>query len=228
MKRLILLACTAFIIVQASAQDQSKSFYATVGIGASVKKGDGNTTKTFEVSPAINYLLNERWSIGLFVEHSRAVSKSESVQVGTGTGSYSREIKSSQQSWYLGPQVRYFYPVHNKLFIFAEAQAGYIHATSDASNGYLWVGVGGNRQRNTGVSSGQSDIESYTTALQAYVSPGLMYFIKPRFGLELKMNALQYNHGLKDSRLPGGETEDREFEADLCLEGSTIGASFYF
>jgi hypothetical protein len=229
MKRLILLACTVFLIIQASAQNQPKTYFITAGIGGSIKNDDNGTKNiAYNLAPGINYMLSENWSIGVFAAFGQNITKSTSTTVNTGTGYYTihRDSELKETTWYVGPQVRYFYPVTDKLFFFGEAQAGYQDISVEGDDtGYMWVGTGG--QPGSNVVS-ENRVKSNATSLQAYISPGLVYFLKPKFGLELKMNMLQYNYGLEDSRLPGGESESRNFGADFSLANSSLGASFYF
>jgi hypothetical protein len=229
MKRLILLAGGLLAMFQVSAQELPKSLFVSAGIGGSIQQNDqGGSTKSFQVSPSVNYLLNERWSLGLFVEHNRQTTETKMTSL-PGSGGYyggSRTYEIKNRSWTAGPQVRYYQPIVSKIFVFGETQAGFRAESveiKESSTIYYYGGLNG-----PVIGSEKLNAESEATSVQVNVSPGLVYFIKPRFGIELKANMLNYNHGLKNSMTPDEDTESKNFNAEFSLSKAKFGASFYF
>lgn len=234
MKRLILLIGCTFILVQAKAQVQERTFFVTASGGATVyKENKSSKAKSLKLGGSINYQLNHSWSLGLTTEHTLTTAEStqgSTVASGSGYSHHYSSFESKLQSWFVGPQMRYYYPVHEKISLFGEAQAGLYRESSEsksasASSGYL----GGNFVSTNGsIAKDYSSFKAKATSARAIFSPGVVYYIKPRFGIELKTNIMHYYHGLDDSRLPEGEELPKTFNIDFSLESSRIGASFYF
>lgn len=230
MKRLILLAGSLMILFQASAQELPTSFFVTAVIGITQQKTDtGSNTKALQVTPSVNYLLNARWSLGLFAEHNRQTTETKTVSMPI-SGGYNRptsySYESKYRSWTFGPKARYYEPIVSRLFIFGETQAGFRLESQEFTETY---GYYYNSDPNAPiVHRGSLNVKNNATAVQVNVSPGLVYLIKPRFGIELKTNVLNYNHGLQSSRFADKESEARNFKADFSLADTKFGASFYF
>jgi hypothetical protein len=227
MKRLILLAGSMLAMLQVTAQELPGSIFVTLGVGASSQRDDhDNTSKTLQVAPSINFLINERWSLGLFVEHGRSKLNTKMMSA-PGSGYYVsyQEVESKYRSLALGPQVRYYQPVAPKLFFISEAQAGLEFERQEIEQSYSsYYNNGGTPP----MTSGESSYKASALSMKVNVSPGLVYFIKPKFGLELKTNLISYNHGIKNSMLPQEAAASRDFKLDLSLARTSFGASFYF
>ncbi|MBC5993427.1 hypothetical protein [Pontibacter cellulosilyticus] len=236
MKRLILLACCTFILAEASAQDTGKSFFVTASAGGSYhKENQFSKSTSLQLSTSINYLLKERWALGLAAENTRGTietgQKSAPINSGTGYTNFYSAAETKLKTWFLGPQVRYYHPLTSKLSAFGEAQAGlYFQAAETKSNSesYYYSPGGYSNPSGTPTAKSYSDSKNEALSVRAVTSLGLVYFLKPRFGLELKTSVLYYNHGLDDSRLPDGAEQAKNLDFDLSLANSRFGASFYF
>lgn len=123
MKQLILLACSTFILAQASAQNIGKTIFVTASGGGSYQKENQLSRSTsIQISTSINYLLQERWAVGFAAENSRAVTETghRSVPVNNGTG-YSTSYSAAEtklRTWFLGPQARYYHPFNQQAVCF--------------------------------------------------------------------------------------------------------------
>lgn len=234
MKRLMLLIGSVFILAQADAQVLNRSFFVTANGGATLQKESADKkAKSLQFGGSINYQLNNRWSLGLATEH--AISTAESINnsvvtSGSGYNSYYSYYETEYKSWFIGPQARYYYPLSQKISLFGEAQAGlYRESLESESTTSSFSYPGGN--------NGSNDYPAFTsfssnkakaTAARAIVSPGVVYYVKPRFGIELKTNVMQYYHGFGDNKLPEGEELPKRLNLDFSLANSRFGASFYF
>lgn len=234
MKRFILLIGSAFILVQANAQVQDKSFFVTASGGATIQKENADKkARSLQFGGSINYQLNNRWSLGLATEHALITAEStqeSTVASGSGYSRYYSSFESKLQAWFVGPQVRYYYPLHEKISLFGEAQAGLYRESSESKSASASFSYpdGNFVSTNGSIAKDYSSSKAKATAACAIVSPGIVYFIKPRFGIELKTNVMKYDHGLGDSKLPEGEELPRRFDLDFSLANSRFGASFYF
>ena len=236
MKQLILLACCTFILAQASAQDAGKSIFVTASAGGSYQKENQfSKSASLQLSSSINYLLKERWALGLAAEITRGTTETgqRSVPINGSTGytTIYNAAETKLKTWFLGPQMRYYHPLTNKLSAFGEAQAGlYFQAAETKSNSESYYYSPGGYYDPSGTPTAKSYSASKSEALsvRAVTAPGLVYFLKPRFGLELKTSVLYYNHGLDDSRLADGAEQAKSLDFDLSLANSRFGASFYF
>ncbi|RIJ42807.1 hypothetical protein [Pontibacter oryzae] len=177
MKRLILLIGCTFILVQAKAQVQERTFFVTASGGATIhKENKSSKAKSLKLGGSINYQLNHSWSLGLTTEHTISTSESNQGAIlssGSGYSSYRSSSEAQFKSWFIGPQARYYYPLHNKISLFGEAQTGVYWESSEsksasASSGYL----GGNFVSTNG--SIAKDYSSFKAkAARAIVSQGL-------------------------------------------------------
>ena len=228
MKQIILLITCMFILFHASAQEQTKSLFVTANVGGYLQNDAmGRSYKSFNISPSINYLLNDRWSIGLATRFYTGVTKSEMGETKSTNGYYSyyERTESKDNSWWLGPQVRYYFPAHDKIFLFGEIQTG---AQFKSLKSYGYHSSIDYNDLYGGQVTQETKGESKSVSLLSFISPGLVYFIKPTFGIEMKVNVLRYNYGISDSRIPDDETKAQELKLDFSLANSLIGASFYF
>ncbi|WP_242927477.1 outer membrane beta-barrel protein [Pontibacter vulgaris] len=230
MKQLILLAGSLLTILHASAQIQPKSIFINSGFGLKMENSGTGNSKAFQISPSVNYLINERLSVGLFVAYGKESMNSEinrSVPYNGGYYSSTSASETKSRSLYAGPQVRYYQPVHEKIFLFAEARTGYAYQSKEASVSNSSYYNNGSIPP-TGTANDYLNTKSSSAAIQANVAPGLAYFIKPRLGLELKVNVLNYTHGMDSSALQEGAEQPKSFEADFSLKNTNLGLSFFF
>ncbi|WP_242922448.1 hypothetical protein [Pontibacter liquoris] len=238
MQKLILLICSTFILAQTHAQVREHSFFVTASGGATIQKEDAsNKSQALLLSTSINYRLNNSWSIGLVAEHTRTTAQSAQtllpVNGGSGYSGFYSASELKRRSWFLGPQARYYWSVNDRLSAFGEAQAGlYFESAEVESNSQLYYYHSPdspyNLENGTPAATSYSTSKTSAVSVRAVASPGIIYFIKPRLGLELKTSILQYDHGLENSRFPEGQEQSQGFTVDLSLANSRLGVNFYF
>ncbi|NDK54610.1 hypothetical protein [Pontibacter fetidus] len=231
MKRLILLVFTCYLIQNASAQNQPNSYFVSSGIGGSIKKeNNGHEFRTFKITPSINYAINRLWSVGLFADYSKSTSKVNSTQLGNGLTIIHQDFISESKNWFVGPQARFYYPViSGSLYFYGEVQAG---INSESINGET-LGVKTEMQESP--IGPPKPVTTYLTvsidreirSVQSCLSPGMVFFLTPKFGIELEVNILKYNKTTKDSGYRG-EPQEQSLTADMSLANTNLGASFYF
>ncbi|MFD2514367.1 hypothetical protein ACFSRY_10855 [Pontibacter locisalis] len=227
MKRLILLACCMFALLQASAQIQPKSYFITTDVGLNTQKdGRGNDFHFYQVSTSVSSMVSEKWAAGVFAEYGRGISEVETTNDNNSFNmSFYEYYKQKRSSWHFGSQARFYYPVKLRLYVFGEGRVGVKYESADSE--YLSSSFVKSDPERTTAKSGGSE-QTSALSVQGVVSPGIAYFLTPKIGLELKLNLLHYNHILDDSTSPDGAEHPHDFSADFGLSSTRIGASFYF
>lgn len=234
MKRLLLLAITALLTFQASAQNNPKSVFISTGISGSIKNEDGSTSRSISINPSINYMINKQLAVGFFVNHNRTTIAADYLNVYTTHGYYtfSKENTTKVRNWSVGPQVRYYYPILRQLYFLVEAQGGVnleIMKTDYTVTSTLAPG----EEPNPFPAKPEfyfEDKEFRDNALffQAKVTPGIVYFLHSEIALEFKVNIFDYAKVLDSYKAPFGKDEDENQNSGFKLNNASIGASFYF
>lgn len=227
MKRLLLLTGFALILLQASAQIHPRAYFVTAHGGIETKKdGRENPFSFYQLSISLSQMVSDKWAIGVFAEHGRGTSETETTsENSTLDMSYYDYYKQNRSAWQTGTLARFYYPVKQQFYVFAEGRAGVMYESLDSE--YLTSSFVKSNPENTTAKSGGSD-KSDALSVNAVFAPGITYFPKTSIGLELKLNLLHYNHVLDNSASPKGTAHPHNFSADFGLSSVRVGASFYF
>jgi hypothetical protein len=231
MKRLILLVFACCLFLNASAQNQSKSYFVSSGFGGTInKENNGHESRSFKITPSLNYSINRLWSVGLFMDYSISTSKVNSTPLGNGIVIIHEDFISKSENWFIGPQVRFYYPiVSGSLYFYGEIQAG---INTESIKGEQ-LGVKTVMQESP--SGPAKPVTTYLTvsidreinSIQSCLSPGMVFLLTPKFGIELEVNIFKYNKAMKDSEYRGN-LQEQNLTADLSLANTNLGACFYF
>lgn len=190
-------------------------------VGGNIQSdNDGYKTSSISFKPAIGYFLNENWMAGLHTElkFSNMESNNSSQQ---------RLIRYTNRSRAasLGPIVRYYHSVGSNFSVFGEGTAGFTSVKN---------------KQVTEIEAYYSDPYTYHTGssasfrtkqLYAGIASGIVFFPKPKLGIELKANILTYSRGLKSENNDSSWNSaipKSNFNVNLSLATTTIGAGYYF
>ncbi|MCF0057919.1 hypothetical protein [Dyadobacter sp. CY356] len=188
MKKTLLIGLTAFIgvamPVKAQLQKGTKYVAATINFNGSHQASDGLSNSanydtkysTFNLNPSFQFgkFVSENRMIGIGIGTSMAFSKSKSSYSGQDHLS-----KSGNIAYNLSPYVRHYKLLSPKwaIFLNSSVNLAYLHFKNTSN---------GEAKKNDGYSAG------------LYVTPGISYWITPRFALQTDLNFLSlsagYNH----------------------------------
>lgn len=190
MKKTLLIGLTAFIgfviPVKAQLQKGTKYLGATISFNGNHQSVDytssvnNNTSKysAFNMNPSFQFgkFIKDNRMVGIGIGTSMAFSKSKS--------SYSGQdniYKSGNIAYNLSPYIRHYKSLSPKwaVFLNSSVNLAYLHF-KNTSNGVA--------KKNDGYSAG------------LYLSPGISYWITPRFALQTDLNFLSLSAGY--SHLP--------------------------
>ncbi|MBD1397015.1 hypothetical protein H9Q13_07545 [Pontibacter sp. JH31] len=227
MKRLLLLTGFTLTLLQASAQLQPKSYFATLNGGIDSRiDGRDNKFNFYQFSTSLSQMASDKWAIGIFAEHGRGISETETTsEISSQNMSYYKYYKQKRSDWQTGLLSRFYYPIKQQLYVFGEGRAGVMYEASESE--YLNSSYVISNPENTTAKSGGSE-KSSALSVNAVIAPGITYFPNTTIGLELKLNLLHYNHDLDNSASPKGTEHPHNFSADFGLSSVRAGASFYF
>jgi hypothetical protein len=221
MKQLLLLLALCIVTGVAHAQTQSGNLYIGGTVGGNIQNYDGGyKTSSMSFKPAFGYFLNENWMAGLSTElkYTHTESYGTSQQRLIHYDNRSRAVS-------IGPMVRYYYSIGTSFSIFGEGAAG-LTFVKNKQETEMEAYYSDPYNYHTG-----SNVSFNTKQLFAGFAPGIVFFPKPKFGIELKANILTYTRSLDSENnysswnLANPKTN---FNANLSLATTTIGAGYYF
>ena len=234
MKQLILLAGFTLTLLHASAQVQPKSIFINSSLGVQISNDQISKSRSYQINPSVNYALNKSWAIGLSLSYNKYNIESGTTNevVNPNTGYYLGSYKSESKSYdvVLGPQVRYYYPLSDKLSIFNEARAGLALSSTEVNNSSssYFRPYNGSDPYGTPISQGHQNSKNSALAIQANLAPGISYLLNQHIGLELKVRMVNYSKTIDDSRFPEGAKYPSSFETNLSLGNTSFGFNYYF
>lgn len=133
MKRLLLLTGFALTLLQASAQLQPKSYFATVHSGIDSRKdGRDNTYNFYQLSTSLSQMATDKWAFSIFAEHGRGISETETTSESSSNMSFYKYYKQKSSAWQTGLQSRFYYPIKQQLYVFGEGRAGVMYESSES------------------------------------------------------------------------------------------------
>lgn len=165
------------------------------GLGVSKSKSEASypgyiytyKTTSFDITPRIGYFLSNRSAIGL--EPGYSFSKYES-----GTNPQAMAItKTSTAS--IKPFYRYYFPIGDKVAFYLHARAGVSFGKGSITNSYF--------DTNSGTVTKQTQ-KSDIFGQQVSVSPGVAFFLSPKWSIESIVTALSYEHSKQ--KIKGGDS----------------------
>jgi hypothetical protein len=160
-----------------------------------------NNIKQIQFLPYAGYFISPRIALGMLANYSRNESDFNSITQLTPS-------KTVQQSFVAGPFIRYYHPITEKFFFFAQ--------------GDLTFGKGkGNILFDQGLATNGT-----ITSTSIAVRPGVSYFISKRWAVELILGSLMYSK--RDFK--GGNTTSSldGFAISFITRGMSPGIVFTF
>jgi hypothetical protein len=167
-------------------------------------------------NPQVGFFIVDNLAIGLngLVSSGRSTSVQQNY-VGTGTP-ITLTSKETANSWNLGPFVRYYHMIGEKVGLYGQLAGGYQHGTLKTEN-----------------ARPQADTRTTkTTGGYANLMPGAVYFLTPKIALELTMGNLGYEKTKSTSEFSditqtNQKGSSSSFAANFGLRNLALGASFY-
>jgi hypothetical protein len=161
MKHVTYVLLIIFAASNVSAQTEKGNFLVGGTLTASNSSnniGSVDATATgFGISPSVSYFFADKFAAGLITNYSYSATKSESGGVTSKTNILSNGI---------GPTVRYYFPLGEKVWLFPEVD-------------YLWGGSHTQLRSNGAVTN---DLKGSTRTFR--IGPGVAYFITKSVGIE--------------------------------------------
>lgn len=196
MRKLILLSVALFISTMAFGQLEK----GLVQLGGSVSftstdNGD-NDVSAFNIFPRGGYFVSNNTSIGLQLGYTSITRDAFNVQ----TNSF---VELTNQQVLFGAYARFHKSAADNFYLFL--QPAFIFGTGEAE----------------GFNSTDSDLNSFNIG----VSPGVTYFLSPKFAVELSLGALSYTRNKVEGA--GIDQTTNTFHFDLDLADINFGMSFY-
>ncbi len=155
---LLILICLAL-----TTRAQTEKGNLLIGGGLSLSRSSQTisssdiTSTSFGLTPSVSYFFADQLAAGVITSYSTSKSSSESPG---GT------IKSTNVSSGIGPTIRYYFPLGEKVWLFPEAD-------------YVW-----NWNHTTIESAGTATVDSRSNSQTFRIGPGVAYFIAKNVGVE--------------------------------------------
>lgn len=232
MKHILLLITCCILSGASYAQIQAGNKYVGGTFNVDIESPKNHSTNTaLGFTPTASYFLSDNWMLGISSSFSISYNKGENY---TSTGTPATDlpvIRTSDRSVRtigVGPAMRYYYPVSEKLAFFGESTAKYFTTRYSAHITYLPLG------NYYAPDHSSFYMEQKTQYVYASAAPGLVYFVKPKVGLELKATVLSYTHGIskKPAQFAPNFREDlstqRNFKTNFSLSATSFGIGYYF
>ncbi|SIT93711.1 outer membrane beta-barrel protein [Pontibacter indicus] len=231
MKQLLLLFICSLAFNLAQAQMQSSTSYVGGTLGGSYSEPNSLKVSSFHIKPIVGRFVTDNWLIGISASYQSNYRSSNSHTVYTiGENTYHMALKfTRERSVGIGPVARYYQEVGPKLAFFAEGTAGY--AKKDTKQEYTIHSTDAN---------GTPTLESYdlrsvrTQHLYAGFAPGIVFFPKPKLGIELKANVISYTHGIGNGpnqdplTFMFDQNTQKNLNVNFSLASTSIGVGYYF
>lgn len=167
------------------------------GIGfnsTSEKTGIENKYQSFNVSPDIGYFIQDNWVIGVSLPLSWQDSRSNA------NSTASHQLKTSSLG--VGPFVRKYFPLVDKVSAFGQLSLGYGRQTTE-------------------LTSGSSSSSSKANTFTANTNLGLSYFPKTWMAVNLSVSPLSY------TKTSHSNSEYSNFGFNLSTSALSLGANFF-
>lgn len=207
MKKLLLSALT--IIGLAGTGAFAQTAQGTFMLGGNLSFGSNNdkpsssnpnetTNSYFTIAPMGGYFFTNNFAAGLIIGYSNNVNT-------TKTGA--NETKVTSSNFFVGPYARYYWMIGTKMAFFGDARLTF-----------------GSGTQNTDMTPSSAIPETKTNNVNLSITPGFTYFITPRVGLEMQLNALGLFYNNTTSETNGIKRTNDGFNLGLNSAGYTVPA----
>jgi hypothetical protein len=215
MKKYLFLISFHFLTLSASFGQTSSGTFMLGGSvnlnGRNYQTGPTeNTSSGYSLPGQAGVFVRDNLALGLTFNYSSDEYQSEYMS--NGTSSISR---NNIHSYFVGPFVREYMPITDKLFFFGQGTAGLSYYQS--------------QQETNMPGPDNPDSKSKSRGAFAELSPGFTYFITSKIGLDLNTAAFTYNYSKTRSGTISNESTNQShgFNVGLDLASLSYGIRFY-
>lgn len=207
MKNLFLFFSLFFGYFMAIAQTEKGSVFLSGQLNISSHSIENNNTTSksnnFSFRPSTGLFISDNWLLGVQTNLSSSRIK-DSFNSG-------REIQSQSNRVLIGPFVRRYFPIEEKLAFFGGLNAAYGNSRSK-------------RDQNT---AGVLELFSKGRNFFTHIDVGLTYFPKKWLGIELSAQPLSYVYQIEESVQNNSSTNSNIFSFDLNTSSIFLGINFF-
>jgi len=164
----------------------------------------------FFFSPSVGYFLADNLALGLNLGYTAASSKTTN----TGPGVTSPNSLDARTTLQIGPYVQYYKMISDQFGVLGTLGAGYLHSFTPSRAG----------------SSSSTVIETTSSGFYTGLTPGVIFFPVPKFGISASIGSLGYQRvSVEDSNDSDDESNhSSSFGASFGLSQLQFGGTFYF
>jgi hypothetical protein len=170
---------------------------------------DKSDYRIFSSSINLGYMISDRFEIGLFFNYldNRRTSNSEN-------SFSSQKSKSETKRFGIGPSIRYYQPIIDKLYFFGQLQSGVYTNKDESSSSHYYAGDS---------SFYWSESKQKYTSLSTNLSPGLSYLPLKWLSFEVLLGGIGWSQIIQS-----GESPSIDFDFNLNLRSLYIGTRLFF
>ena len=181
-KKVILIIMACFAIITCQSQTEKGKILVGALLNFSMSNTTNydtsyvsNTNKNYQISinPYYGYFIKENLAIGIRLKYLKNYSESNKTDnIGFSTNSTQNNI-----TYQGGIFVRYYTKITGNLMFVTNGDLAYSYETDKSENLQI-----------------PSTIDNKITKYSISITPGLVYFISPKFGLETTFGSLNYSY----------------------------------
>ncbi len=157
---------------------------------------NGNGRSSFSITPQAGLFLSDKTAIGL----SLGINSSATDVINNGNG---ETVELNSNLFVFGAFARFHKSVADNFYLFLEPSIAFGTGKEDQFN------------------AGEADRNTFT----AGVRPGLLYFLTPKFAMDMRLGGLLYNR--QKTEFGGVETETDIFNFNLDFSSVGFGISYF-
>jgi hypothetical protein len=184
------------------------SFSRNVSKNTSPMNKYSGEVNTFSLNPTLGFFVSDKWMAGLNIGYSNVNSSNNNP-----LGSFPSESETNLNLLSVGPVVRYYQPVSDKISFFGQANMGFGFGKSTYESRY----------------NGNSDTQEYNvSSFVIGLNPGVVFFLTRRIGLEASIGSLSFNRSSSKSESDDAEQENNSVGISFNPTQLGLGINYYF
>ena len=167
------------------------------------------TNSQFRFSPSVGYFIADNLALGLSLGYTAASSKTTN----TGPGSTSPNSLDAQTTLRVGPYAQYYKMLSDQFGVLGTLGVGYQSSFTPNRAG-----------------SSNNVIETKASGFYSALTPGVVFFPVPKFGISASIGFLGYDRvSVKRSNDSDGESQtSSNFGASFGFDQLMFGGTYYF
>lgn len=228
MKKALLVSMTIFTFINGFSQTEKGRKFINGQIslsgnnnysGGAVGSNKYNSSSlAFQFVPNVGYFIKDNFAVGANL--SFGVSNSTQEVEYPNQTPVETFYKSNSISYGIGGFARYYKKITDKFLFLTNGGVSYIYQTQkvDNSNNYFHP---------TGSPSVQT---VQTNSFSVVITPGIVYFVSPKFGIETNFGNINYqNSSSKNLTLPSdAPSKSNKYGINLSVSTFFLGLNYYF